>query len=153
MRRTAVLIGLCVSLAGAGLAVAQNDVVVKGGKYKGFTKQGHYISFKVDQSGDFIKNLKYKLVEHCDNKIDNTNTFSQSGGSAATIQEDEVSFKGTLHLISSKHVKSGKVHIEGKFSDSKHAHGTIKDKIVFRKNDPNHRGTCRGHSKFHVKLK
>src|SRR5256885_14587656 len=137
MRRTAVLIGLCVSLAGAGLAVAQSDVVVKGGKYKGFTKQGHYISFKVDESGDFLKNLNYKLVENCDNGIPNTNTFSQSGGSAAQIQEDEVSFKGTLKLLSSKRVKSGRVHLEGKFSDSKHAHGTIKDKIVFRKSDPN----------------
>ncbi len=153
MRRTAVLVGLCVSLAAAGLAVAQNDVVVKGGKYKGFTKQGHYISFKVDDSGDFIKNLRYKLVEKCGNRIPNTNTFSQAGGSAATIQEDEVSFKGTLKLIPNKHVKSGKVHMEGKFSDSKHAHGKLRDKIVFRKSDPNHRGTCKAQSKFHVKLK
>ena len=67
MRRTAVLIGLCVSLAGAGIAVAQSDVVVKGGKYKGFTKQGHYIHFKVDNSGDFIVKLAYKLEQQCTN--------------------------------------------------------------------------------------
>jgi hypothetical protein len=141
------------SLAAAGIAIAANDVVIKGGRYKGFTKQGHYIRFKVDESGDFLKNLHYKLVEDCDNGIPNTNTFSQAGGSAATIQEDEVSFKGTLKLLPNDRVKSGKVHLEGRFDDSHHAHGKIKDKIVFRKSDPNHRGTCRGQSKFHVKYK
>ena len=153
MRRTAVLIGLCVSLAGAGIAVAQSDVVVKGGKYKGFTKQGHYIHFKVDNSGDFIVKLAYKLEQKCTNGIPNTNTFSQGSGSAATIQEDEVSFKGTQKLIANSSVKSGKVTLNGKFDSSSKAHGVIKDKIVFRKNDPNHRGTCKGQSKFNVHLK
>ena len=154
MRRTAVLIGLCLSLAAAGIAIAAtHDVVIKGGRYKGFTKQGHYIRFKVDESGDFLKNLHYKLVEDCTNGIPNTNTFSQSGGSAATIGEDEVSFSGTQNLVPNNRVKSGKVTLTGKFDDSHHAHGKIKDKIVFRKNDPNHRGTCKGQSKFTVKYK
>lgn len=153
MRRTAVLIGLCVSLAGAGIAVAQNDVVVKGGKYKGFTKQGHYIRFHVDGSGDYIIKLAYKLVENCSNGIPNTNTFSQGSGSAATIQENETTFKGTQKLVANSRVKSGKVTLNGNFDSPTKAHGVIKDKIVFRSNDPNHRGTCKGQSKFTVKLK
>ena len=43
--------------------------------------------------------------------------------------------------------------LNGKFDSSSKAHGVIKDKIVFRKNDPNHRGTCKGQSKFNVHLK
>ncbi|MBV9213095.1 MAG: hypothetical protein JOZ25_05550 [Actinobacteria bacterium] len=136
-----------------GIAAAQNDVVVKGGRYKGFTKQGHYIRFRVDSTGDNIVKLAYKLVESCTNGIPNTNVFSMGSGSAAAIQEDEVTFKGTQHLVPSGNVKSGTVTLKGKFKSGNKATGTIKDKVVFRKSDPHKRGTCKAQSKFTVHLK
>jgi hypothetical protein len=153
MRRKAVLLGMCASLGFAGLALAQNDVVVKNGRYKGFTKQGHYIHWKLDASGDYITKLAYKLKETCSNGTSNMNTFSMSSGTAATIAEDEHHFKGTQNLVANNKVKSGYVKISGKFTDGQHAQGKIKDQIVFRKNDPNKRGSCSGQSKFTVHLK
>src|SRR4029077_6830013 len=106
--------------------------------------------FKTDPSGDFIVNLKYKLVESCTNGVPNTNTFGQTGGQTAATIQDDGSFKGHQKLNSNSSVKRGSVDISGKFTDASHAQGKIKDSVTFRKSDPNKRGTCKGQSKFTV---
>jgi hypothetical protein len=145
MRRTAAIIGLCASVVVCAVALAATPI--DGAKYKGHTKQNKSISFRVKNDG--IRNLHYKLNEHCSNGTDNVNEFTQGKGGNPYPIADDGSFSGHQDVAKGGVVKSGRITLTGMFVTKHKATGKIKDKIVFKASDG--RGTCKGSSKFTVK--